>query len=212
MTDDVQKYCDRWKLSGVAEFAETFTARLYRADSADGEVVLKVFNKFGRLDEAPGAYFLQNDFGSGVVRLLEYDAGAQLLEHLPGPDLVALSASGLEDKATEVFIGIIQQIHGVDPIRHRSKMRSVRSLYAVFDRVAVPDPLKPRIGRAQELAEYLDNTQETEALLHGDLHHENILQDRDGHYRCIDPKGFIGDPAFELGPILANPVACPEVS
>ena len=42
-------------------------------------------------------------------------------------------------------------------------------------------------------------------LLHGDLHHDNILQNSD-NWLVIDPKGFIGDPAFEPAAYLCNPI------
>ena len=38
-------------------------------------------------------------------------------------------------------------------------------------------------------------------LLHGDLHEENLLGDGNG-YRAIDPDPLVGDPAFELEPLL----------
>ena len=43
-----------------------------------------------------------------------------------------------------------------------------------------------------------------EVLLHGDLHHDNILKNSNG-WLVIDPKGFIGDPAFEPAAYLCNP-------
>jgi streptomycin 6-kinase len=44
-------------------------------------------------------------------------------------------------------------------------------------------------------------------VLHGDLHHDNLLwSDRDG-WLAIDPKGVIGEPAYETGALLRNP--CP---
>ena len=42
-------------------------------------------------------------------------------------------------------------------------------------------------------------------LLHGDLHHDNILKNGD-EWLIIDPKGFIGDPAFEAAAYLCNPI------
>jgi streptomycin 6-kinase len=42
-------------------------------------------------------------------------------------------------------------------------------------------------------------------LLHGDLHHDNILRsDREG-WLAIDPFGVWGDPGFEAGAMLYNP-------
>jgi streptomycin 6-kinase len=41
-------------------------------------------------------------------------------------------------------------------------------------------------------------------LLHGDFHHFNILQDSDGSWKAIDPKGIIGVAYFECGAFMEN--------
>jgi streptomycin 6-kinase len=42
-------------------------------------------------------------------------------------------------------------------------------------------------------------------LIHGDLHHFNILLSQRG-WLAIDPKGVIGPPGYECGPLLINPM------
>lgn len=42
-----------------------------------------------------------------------------------------------------------------------------------------------------------------DVLLHGDLHHENILREQDG-WRVIDPKGVFGPAVMEFGRFLHN--------
>jgi streptomycin 6-kinase len=42
--------------------------------------------------------------------------------------------------------------------------------------------------------------------LHGDLHHDNILVDGDNGWLAIDPKGVIGDPAYEAARFQHNPI------
>ena len=42
-------------------------------------------------------------------------------------------------------------------------------------------------------------------LLHGDLHHDNILSATRAPYLAIDPKGLAGEPAYEVGPFFYNP-------
>jgi len=42
-------------------------------------------------------------------------------------------------------------------------------------------------------------------LLHGDLHHENILESQRG-WMCLDPKGVIGPMEFEIALYLLNPL------
>jgi streptomycin 6-kinase len=41
-------------------------------------------------------------------------------------------------------------------------------------------------------------------LMHGDLHHFNILSSERG-WLIIDPKGVIGPAGYEVGPLLINP-------
>ena len=42
-------------------------------------------------------------------------------------------------------------------------------------------------------------------VLHGDLHHGNLLRGPVG-WVAIDPHGLIGDPAYDVGPLLLNPL------
>lgn len=42
-------------------------------------------------------------------------------------------------------------------------------------------------------------------FLHGDLHHENLLQGAGRTFWVIDPKGLVGDPCFEAAAWLRNP-------
>ena len=47
------------------------------------------------------------------------------------------------------------------------------------------------------------------ALLHGDLHHYNVLSDRARGWCAIDPKGVVGELEYELGAALRNPIDRP---
>jgi streptomycin 6-kinase len=42
-------------------------------------------------------------------------------------------------------------------------------------------------------------------VLHGDLHHDNILRATREPWLAIDPHGIVGDPGYELGALLFNP-------
>jgi streptomycin 6-kinase len=49
------------------------------------------------------------------------------------------------------------------------------------------------------------------ALLHGDLHHYNVLSDRARGWCAIDPKGVVGELEYELGAALRNPIDRPDL-
>jgi len=75
-----------------------------------------------------------------------------------------------------------------------------------FNGTSGPLPRKLFETAEQLAVELLDST-ESEVLLHGDCHHENILKSEDRGWMAIDPKGVIGDRMFEICPFLRNPLA-----
>jgi streptomycin 6-kinase len=72
-----------------------------------------------------------------------------------------------------------------------------------YNAEALPD--SPLRRRAAEIAEKLVQTTRSMGLIHGDLHHFNILEGPDG-WVAIDPKGLLGDPAFEVTGYMRNPI------
>jgi streptomycin 6-kinase len=76
-------------------------------------------------------------------------------------------------------------------------------LRATFDGDTGPFP-KTMVERAEGLySELLDSTTER-CLLHGDLHHANLLSATREPWLAIDPQGVVGDPAYEAAPFLRN--------
>ena len=53
--------------------------------------------------------------------------------------------------------------------------------------------------------DHLLSTLEKPILLHGDLHHYNIVSHEDS-WVAIDPMGIIGDQAFETAVFIRNPI------
>jgi streptomycin 6-kinase len=61
-------------------------------------------------------------------------------------------------------------------------------------------------------ADLLSSTQEP-VVLHGDLHHFNVLRSERAGWLAIDPKGLLGDRCFDVCQFLLNPdVVAPEVN
>jgi streptomycin 6-kinase len=61
------------------------------------------------------------------------------------------------------------------------------------------------VDRAAACFVALAESQTERRLLHGDLHHGNILWDDDRGWLAIDPKGVIGEAAYEFGAAMRNP-------
>ncbi len=63
----------------------------------------------------------------------------------------------------------------------------------------------------QSIYEELVKSQEKPILLHGDLHHDNVLYDEKKGWLSIDPKGYVGESLYEVGALLRNPLHYPEI-
>ena len=211
MTDLIERYLNKWKLELTSEIAKTPTGQLFKVNSSHGVNILKIFTDVGVKDEIGGADFLKNTQGKSTVRLFKSDEKAQLLEFLPGPNLYQFSKNGEEERATDIFIKIIKNISSAE-IKYSDGLFPVKKLFDAFERVRYPKHLESLLANGKELANHLVSTQTKEVLLHGDLHHENVMKKKDGDFVCFDPKGMIGDPSYELGTTLKNPWDYPEIS
>lgn len=60
-------------------------------------------------------------------------------------------------------------------------------------------------SEAESLFKDLTLDRSKDVLLHGDLHHENILKHGDS-WKVIDPHGYTGDPVAETGVMIYNPL------
>jgi streptomycin 6-kinase len=202
-------YIAKWRLTFDGEPFETHSSWLCFVRRGQDRAVLKVFKP--ESDEAPSARFLSLHKGIGTVSVLESDPNAILLERIvPGTRLETLSFAGRDDEATHIICDTIERLQsaraGIDGWQgHEEQVAEFRR------RVAVA-PLTTEIAaRAQTLFLELEATQEHRVLLHGDLHHENILFDGERGWLAIDPKGVVGDLAYELAAPLRNPLADPHM-
>jgi streptomycin 6-kinase len=147
--------------------------------------------------------------GRGCVQLLdaEPDRGALLLERLtPGTPLSALAD---DEQATSVAAKVMRRLWRPVPPQH--PFPTVARWAAGLGRLrqhygGTTGPL-PRalVERAESLFGELVASMAEPVLLHGDLHHENILSAKRQPWLAIDPKGIVGEPAYEVGALLRNP-------
>ena len=148
--------------------------------------------------------------GIGAVQLLDSDAerGLLILEELtPG---ISLQENPGDMEAAELAVEVMRAIWQPTPAQHDfpnvadwfTGLADVRTRYH-----GGTGPFPRRLFEMAERCsvESLAST-ETQMLLHGDCHHENILYSEAQGWLAIDPKGIIGDPVFELCAFLRNPL------
>jgi streptomycin 6-kinase len=202
----------RWGLRNLAPLARGGTgARLFMAEAPAGPAVLKL-SLPGQAVRAE-ADALAGFAGEGAARLLAADpeAGALLLERLsPGAPLRALAEQD-DDAATLAAAQVMQALRRPPPAG--ALLGDAAGWVRLLDRAlaeAWPLP-RPMLDHAAGLFRELAAGAPSPVLLHGDLHHDNVLGDG-MCWRAIDPRGLSGDPAFEAAALLRNPPGSPLVA
>jgi streptomycin 6-kinase len=176
---------------------------------ADGSrAVLKLGVPSGHLSveaEALRAYG-----GNGAVRLLAENAarGALLLERAEPGSPAAVLVPDDDEAATAALIGVGRRLHRPVPPRCTLPELSAEreSFRAHLARFPHDDPLPRRlVVRAAGLFDELCASAPERHLLHGDLHHDNVLRAEREPWLAIDPHGVVGDRGYDCGAMLYNP-------
>lgn len=203
----------RWRvrLAGALAHSATGCVAFGRATSAAGQVrsvVVKVLG--GRSDEGCAWAALRHYAGAGSVRLLDHADGASLLERaVPGRALSALVRAGRDDAATAILCDVATALHereapdaGAPAFPSTDDWGRGFARYRRSGDAAISAAL---VDRAAAIFDELVRSQDAPRLLHGDLHHDNVLLDAGRGWLAIDPKGVRGEPSYELGAALRNP-------
>ncbi|WP_136706514.1 aminoglycoside phosphotransferase family protein [Agromyces sp. H66] len=196
----------RWRLRQVGDPHTTASSTLIAVVTDDGAPAML---KIARTEEeARGADLLAALDGHGAARMLRRDGEASLIERATGPaNLVDLVRSGRDDEATHILCAAAAGFHaasahvldGDDP----PLLIELRTWYRHL--FAHADELTPLHRRGAEFAAVLLDDARDEVVLHGDLHHGNVLDFGDRGWLAIDPKGLLGERAFDYCNLLCNP-------
>ena len=151
--------------------------------------------------------------GVGAALLLEADPdlGALLLERvLPGSVLAEVAD---DDQTVRAAAGLLRLLW--QPVPASSQLRSLESWCDAYDRnrgslgdgaAGCPRAL---FQTADHLRAELIASTVSPVMLHGDVHHFNILRSERAGWLAIDPKGLVGDRCFDVCQFLRNPGPVP---
>ncbi|MDO9336877.1 MAG: aminoglycoside phosphotransferase family protein [Caulobacter sp.] len=155
-------------------------------------------------EERRGSQVLAWFDGRGAARVLRVDDEAVLVERLAGDiDLVSMAeaSSAGDDNACRVLCAVVGELHAGQPASPR-QVHPLRSWFAGLERQAATHAL---LAKAWMVADWLLAENREPRVLHGDIHHTNVLHDPARGWRAIDPKGLIGPRGYDYANLLRNP-------
>lgn len=213
LPDIVARYASQWDLIVLPPFEGltfNYVAPVRRQD--DSPAVLKV--GVPEPEQRSEIFALRTFAGRGIANLYAYnvDDHVALIERLqPGTTLTTLFPDR-DDEATTIAAQVMRALAIPAPDDHETfasihtwATNGMHGLRREFDGGSGPFPAH-LVNRAESLFRDLLNSTTELSLIHGDLHHDNILSSDDrGGWLAIDPKGLIADRAYEPAPYIMNP-------
>ena len=196
----------RWRVRPDGDSVTTASSTLTPVRTEEGApAMLKVAHVD---EEVRGADLLAALDGHGVARVLKRKDAAVLLERATGHrDLVAMVEAGHDDEATRIICDAAARIHAASAdVRDADDPPVLVDLSTWFRHLfSQGRELGAFHRRGADVAERLLADPRDPVVLHGDLHHGNVLDFGERGWLAIDPKGLLGDEAFDVCNLLCNP-------
>lgn len=201
----IESYAKRWDLSiqkPVDNLSYNYVLNVVQQDGTPAILKIGVPN----WDFSNEINTLATYNGIGSVKLLRFDHedGIMLLEKIsPGIMLFDLT----EEEAIEQYIKVWSKL----PRKPKSaqSLTEIITWFSAFDRYLMSDyageyPLREIVLEAKNLTKEFTGASSELHLLHGDLHHENILFSDFHGWTAIDPKGVIGHLYLDFTSFIIN--------
>lgn len=203
---DLTRCADQWALSDV-RLIPSYSANLVFTCESErfGSAVIKI--------SPPGSDGIANEYrtlaaydGWRFCRALAADLErGVLLEQRIRPGTPLRDESSL-DKRLAVFCSLYEGLHQqpADVRQLPTYTEWVEKITAYMSKRLDCSALYAHMARAKEICLAVASQYRKRMLLHGDLHHDNMLLNEGGTYTIIDPKGVIGDPVFDVPRFILN--------
>lgn len=202
----LEKYKAKWNLTNIQIKSNLSANLIFTCHSAQfGDAVLKIgypdspeiVTEVNALKEYNGGKFCKVYEG-------DIEADIFLEEHIvPG---IALRAEPSLDARLAVFCELYRDLH-ISSDNAEAYPTYKQWVYRITDYMSSRQDcteLYMKMKKAKATFDSISLDYNKQFLLHGDLHHDNILQNRNGGYTIIDPKGVIGDPVFDTPRFILN--------
>ena len=193
-------WIERWALTPDGAAFSTHSSDLQPVRWRGRAAMLKVARS---PEEAASGALMQWWNGVGAADVFASEPPALLLARADGKrSLHRMALGGEDDAATRVLCATAAGLHAP----RSAPPPPLVPLEDWFRPLLASAPSEPLFAQAAEVARSLLASQRDVRPLHGDLHHDNVLDFGAAGWRAIDPKGLIGERSFDFANLLRNPL------
>ena len=190
----------RWGLVPDGAPITTHSSRLLPVRRGGVPAMLKIAHA---PEERAGASLMAWWDGNGAARVLEHAGDALLLERALGSgSLAEMARSGQDDEASRILCAAAAGLHAPRAGPLPDLVPLARWFRALEPAAAAHGGILTHAAAAAR--ELLADPRDV-VVLHGDLHHGNVLDFGARGWLAIDPKGLIGERGFEFANLFWNP-------
>lgn len=193
-------YIDRWNLIPDGKPFRSMSSHLLPVRYRGLAAMLKIAVEH---EERFGAALLAWWNGEGAARVYEIDGDALLMERAEGTrSLRQLSLDGQDDEACRIVCATVARLHAPRP----ASPLALIPLQEWFGSLAPAADAHGGIFRdAADAAQALLASQTDVVPLHGDIHHDNLLDFGERGWLAIDPKRLLGERGYDYANLFLNP-------
>jgi streptomycin 6-kinase len=193
-------YLARWDLTPDGKPTITPTSRLLPVRAGHVPAMLKIAVIE---EEKLGNTLMIWWNGHGAARVLAHSEDAILMERAErGPSLADVARNGEDDLASRIICSVVAKLHQA----RRRPPCALPPLMEWFEALRRASQSEGGIlHSAATTASKLLANQHDAVVLHGDMHHDNVLNFGSRGWLAIDPKGLIGERYFDYANIFCNP-------
>ncbi len=195
------EYLTRWSLTPDGEPILTPTSQLLPVRFRDRPAMLKITTIE---EEKRGRKLMAWWDGDGAAEVLAHDGDALLLERAMGSrSLADMARTGSgDDDACRIICGVVARLHAP---RQQPAPETVPLPRWFRDLAPAAAEHGGILALCSDTARELLAAPLDEVILHGDIHHGNILDFGERGWRAIDPKGLRGERGFDYANLFCNP-------
>lgn len=189
----------RWRLEPDGEAIVTHAARLLPVRWRGRPAMLKVATAE---EERQGGLLMQWWRGRGAAEVFAAEADAIVMERGGGP-LTSYVRAGRDDEACAILCTVAARLHTPRADPPPPSLVPLQTWFADLQPAACREG--GLLARAAAEARDLLAAPREETVLHGDIHHDNVLDFGPRGWLVIDPKGLYGERGFDFANLFCNP-------